>query len=73
MAGGSFDLFSEETPRVLCAVNDVFASKNLEEFKFYRTDQLAIVQNGGAGIVFNAATDVPGDTDTTRRLPQKQR
>ncbi len=59
------DMFSEDTPGVQRAVNEVFESKDLHEFEFYRMDQLAIIRNrGGIG------TDIDEST-IPRWLPNK--
>ena len=42
------DMFSEDTPGVQRAVNEVFEPRDLNDFAFYRTDQLAIIRNGSA-------------------------
>ena len=57
------DMFSEETPGVQRAVNEVFEPRDLNDFAFYRTDQLANIRNGSA-----SATDA----GTPRWLPKKQ-
>ena len=63
------DMFSEETPGVAKAVNEVFKPRNLNDFAFYRMDQLAIIRNGGA----STPVDVPGDAGAPRWLPEKHK
>ena len=41
------DMFSDDTPGVQRAVNEVFESNDVNRFSFYRIDQLAIIQNRG--------------------------
>ncbi|MDE0298612.1 MAG: class I SAM-dependent methyltransferase [Candidatus Poribacteria bacterium] len=65
------DMFSEETPGVLRAVNEVFEPRDLSEFTFYRTDQLAIIRNCGVGTPVDTAADAAGDSDTPRWVPKK--
>ena len=65
------DMFSEDTPGVQRAVNEVFESKDLHAFEFYRMDQLAIIQNGGDSTSVAAPTSVPGEATTPRWLPNK--
>ena len=66
------DMFSEETPGVARAVNEVFEAMDLNEFAFYRTDQLAIIRNGGVSTPVDAPSDAPGDAGTPRWLPKQQ-
>lgn len=66
------DMFSEETPGVQRAVNEVFEPRNLSEFAFYRTDQLAIIRNGGVGTPEDTAADTAGDSGTPRWVPKKK-
>ena len=66
------DMFSEDTPGVQRAVNEVFEPKDLSEFAFYRTDQLAIIRNGGVGTPVDTAADAAGDSGTPRWVPKKK-
>ena len=65
------DMFSEETPGVQRAVNEVFEPIDLHEFEFYRMDQLAIIRNRGVGTSDVAAANVPIESTTPRWLPNK--
>ena len=42
------DYFSEDTPGVGRAVDEVFESQDMNTFDFYRMDQLAIIRNGSS-------------------------
>ncbi len=65
------DMFSEETPGVQRAANEVFEPIDLHEFEFYRMDQLAIIRNS-AGATVDAAADGLGDSGTPRWVPKKR-
>ena len=70
------DYFSDETPGVARAVNELFESKDLSEFNFYRIDGLAIIQVNAAKSNAEVATDSSETLPTTtpfRHIPASRR
>ena len=53
-------------------LNEVFEPRDLNDFTFFRMDQLAIIRNGGFSATVDAAIDVPDDPSIPRWIPNNK-
>ena len=66
------DYFSEDTPGVGRAVDEVFESQDMNTFDFYRMDQLAIIRNGSSNPSAVSTTNATSESTGQRRwIPNK--